>query len=61
MQSNQCGTVGEENNMFPITIGLHQESALNLYLFALVLDNRTRHIKDEVPWCMLFADDIIFN
>ena len=49
----------EKTNDFHITIGLHQGSALNPYLFALVMDELTRHIQDEVPWCMLFADDIV--
>ena len=38
---------------------LHQGSTLNPYLFALVMDELTRHMQDEVPWCMLFADDIV--
>ena len=29
------------------------------YLFALVMDELTRHIEYDVPWCMLFADDIV--
>ena len=52
-------TTGDETKEFPITIGLHQGSALSPYLFALVMDEITRHIQDEVPWCMLFADDIV--
>ena len=52
-------TTGGETNEFPITIGLHQGSALSPYLFALVMDEITRHIQDDVPWCMLFADDIV--
>ena len=46
-------------NYFPIKIGLHQGSALNLYLFALVMDEVTRNIQEDIPWCMLFADDVV--
>ncbi|PKA65631.1 ubiquitin-protein ligase E3 C [Apostasia shenzhenica] len=44
---------------FFITVGLHQGSALSPYLFALIMEVMTEHIQDEVPWCMLFADDIV--
>ncbi|GJN30394.1 hypothetical protein PR202_gb18697 [Eleusine coracana subsp. coracana] len=49
---------GDTNN-FPIKIGLHQGSALSPYLFALVMDEVTREIQSDVPWCMLFADDVV--
>jgi hypothetical protein len=29
------------------------------YLFALVMDKVTRDIQGGIPWCMLFADDVI--
>ena len=29
------------------------------FLFAIVMDELTRAIKDEIPWCMLFVDDIV--
>ena len=44
---------------FSITIGLHQESALSPFLFAIVMDELTRAIQNEIPWCILFADDIV--
>lgn len=44
---------------FPIKIGLHQGSALSPYLFALVMDEVTRGIQGDIPWCMLFADDVV--
>jgi hypothetical protein len=42
-----------------INIRLHQESALNPYLFALVMDEATRDIQGGISWCMLFVDDVI--
>ena len=52
-------TTGGETNEFAITVGLHQGSTLSPYLFVLVMDELTRHIQEEVPWCMLFADDVV--
>ncbi|KAL0924766.1 hypothetical protein M5K25_005623 [Dendrobium thyrsiflorum] len=51
-------TQGGLTKYFPISIGLHQGSALCPYLFALVMDVLTRHLQEVVPWCMLVADDI---
>ena len=42
-------TVVGETNSFPITVGLHQGSALSPYLFALVMDELTRHMQDKDP------------
>jgi hypothetical protein len=48
-----------DTNDFLINIGLHQGSALSPYLFALVMDEVTRDIQGYIPWCMLFADDVV--
>ena len=34
-------------------------SALCPYLFALIMEEFTIYIQEKVPWCMLFADDIV--
>nr|XP_043620078.1 uncharacterized protein LOC122591919 [Erigeron canadensis] len=39
-------------------MGLHQGSALNPYLFTLILDELSSGLQEELPWCMIFADDI---
>jgi len=52
-------SVTGDTEYVPINIGLHQGSALSPFLFTIVMDELTREIQDEVPWCMLFADDII--
>jgi hypothetical protein len=32
---------------------------LSPYLFALVMDEVTRDIQGGIPWCILFADDVV--
>ena len=44
---------------FPIRIGLHQGSALSMYLFNLIMDALTTSIQEEIPKCMIFTDDIV--
>ena len=50
--------VGDTDD-FPIDIGLHQGSALSPFHFTIVMGELTTRIQDEIPWCMLFADDIV--
>ncbi|XP_047254608.1 uncharacterized protein LOC107843456 isoform X1 [Capsicum annuum] len=55
----QVRTVGGDSGHFSVLTGLHQGSTLSPFLFALVMDVLTRNIQGEVPWCMLFADDVV--
>jgi Reverse transcriptase (RNA-dependent DNA polymerase) len=48
-----------ESNTFSIKIGLHQGSALSLYIFTLVMDEITNDIQEDISCCMLFADDVV--
>ena len=48
-------TNDDNTDYFLIKIRLHQGSALSPYLFALVMDEVTRNIQGDIPWCMLFA------
>lgn len=50
---------GGDLKHFPVMMGLHQRSTLSPFLFALVIDELTRHIVGEVSCCMLFTNDII--
>ena len=34
-------------------------SALSPYLFALVMDEITRDIQSDIPWCIFFADVVV--
>ena len=40
-------TIGETSE-FPIIVGLHQGSALSPYFFALVIDELTKYIQDDI-------------
>jgi hypothetical protein len=48
-----------ESDVFPIKIGLYQRSTLSPYIFILVMDEITKDIQGDIPWCMLFADDVM--
>ena len=40
-------------------MGLHHGSALSPCLFTMVMDRMTDDIREEAPWTMMFADDIV--
>ncbi|KAK3508865.1 hypothetical protein QTP70_010721 [Hemibagrus guttatus] len=44
---------------FKLEVGLHQGSALSPFLFAIVMDRLSEEVRQESPWTMMFADDIV--
>ncbi|XP_060718066.1 uncharacterized protein LOC132840435 [Tachysurus vachellii] len=44
---------------FTVEVGLHQGSALSPFLFAIVMDQLSEEVRQESPWTMMFADDIV--
>ncbi|KAK3523836.1 hypothetical protein QTP70_010447 [Hemibagrus guttatus] len=42
-----------------VEVGLHQGSALSPFLFAMVMDQLSEEVRQECPWTMMFADDIV--
>ncbi|XP_076923356.1 uncharacterized protein LOC143585455 [Bidens hawaiensis] len=48
-----------DTNFFSMEMRLHQGSALSLFLFTVVMDKLSKSIQEPVPWCMLFAYDIV--
>jgi Reverse transcriptase (RNA-dependent DNA polymerase) len=32
---------------------------LSLYIFTLVMNEITKRIQEDIPYCMLFADDVV--
>ncbi|KAF3645510.1 putative pre-mRNA-processing factor 6-like [Capsicum annuum] len=56
--SEDGGTAGGDSEHFTVLTG-YQGSTLSLFLFTLVMDVLTSRIQGEVPWFMLFADDVV--
>ncbi|KAF7708370.1 hypothetical protein HF521_017427 [Silurus meridionalis] len=46
-------------DLFKVEVGLHQGSALSPFLFAVVKDSLTDEVRQESPWTMMVADDIV--
>ncbi|KAK3554745.1 hypothetical protein QTP70_033439 [Hemibagrus guttatus] len=44
---------------FKLEVGLHQGSALSPFLFAIVMEQLPEEVRQESPWTMMFADDIV--
>ncbi|KAK3533820.1 hypothetical protein QTP70_031295, partial [Hemibagrus guttatus] len=44
---------------FKVEVGLHRGSALSPFLFAIVMDQLSEEVRQESPWTVMFADDIV--
>ncbi|KAK3555243.1 hypothetical protein QTP86_010532 [Hemibagrus guttatus] len=44
---------------FNVKVGLHQGSALSPFLFAIMMDQLSEEVRQESPWTMMFADNIV--
>ncbi|KAM7393484.1 hypothetical protein PAMP_020350 [Pampus punctatissimus] len=44
---------------FKVEVGLHQGSARSSFVFAMVMDRLRDEVRQESPWTMIFADDIV--
>ena len=51
-------TVGKTDE-FKVGVGLHQGSALSPLLFNIVFDVITENVREEPPWCIIYADDVV--
>ena len=51
-------TVGTTNG-FQVKVGLHQGSTLSPFLFNIAMDVLTEDMREELPCCLLYADDIV--
>ncbi|WMV26956.1 hypothetical protein MTR67_020341 [Solanum verrucosum] len=55
----QVRMVGGDSEHFSVEVGVISGPVLSPFLFFLMMDELTRSFQDEVPWYMLFANDII--
>ncbi|KAK3541912.1 hypothetical protein QTP86_008102 [Hemibagrus guttatus] len=49
----------DQTEEFKVEVGLHQGLALSPFLFAIVMDQLSEEVRQESPWTMMFADDIV--
>lgn len=52
-------SVCREREKLTMKFGIHQELAMSLYLFSLVMDELTKSIQNEIPRHMIFSDNVI--
>ena len=47
------------SDSFEVKVGLHQGSVLSPLLFVIVMDIISRGLREELPWELLYADDLV--
>ena len=52
-------TVARVTEVFEVKVGLHQGSALSPLLFTIVMNCIIGPLQRDVPWDILFADDVV--
>ncbi|KAI8431531.1 hypothetical protein MSG28_016031 [Choristoneura fumiferana] len=57
--STQIKSPAGISDPFYVRVGVHQGSTISPLLFNLTMDYITKNIQAEIPWCMLYADDIV--
>ena len=60
---DDCSTVvrceAGESEPFGARVGVHQGSTLSPFLFVLLMDVLTEEVALEIPWSIIYADDIM--
>ena len=50
---------GQLSEKFEVTVGVHQGSVLSPLLFIIVLEALSRNLNTQIPWELLYADDLV--
>ena len=57
--TTQVRTSAGVSKSFEVSVGAHQGSARRPFLFTVIKDSMSEELRKEVPWNMLFADDVV--
>ena len=47
------------SEVFEVTVGVHHRSVLSPLLFIIVLEDLSRNLNTQIPWELLFTDDLV--